>query len=119
MANLTLAIEDDILRAARIKAVQEGTSVNEICREAIARFIAPAVDSRDFISDLRAVVARLPKPARDERAWPGREALYDTALAERLPTLWAGGALSAPESAALAAAADGTAAQGPHGPGPA
>ena len=110
MANLTLAIEDEILRSARIKAVQQGTSVNEICREAITRFIAPAVDSRDFLSELRAVVARLPKAPVTGPAWPGREALYETALAERLPTAWAG--LSAPASAvapkdpAAAAAAD-------------
>ena len=46
MANLTLAIDDDLLRAARIKAVQQGTSVNEICREAIERFALPAEDAR-------------------------------------------------------------------------
>ena len=35
MSNLTLAIDDELLRDARIKALQVGTSVNEICRRAI------------------------------------------------------------------------------------
>lgn len=38
MSNLTLSIDDALLRAARIKAVQEGTSVNEVCRQAIAAY---------------------------------------------------------------------------------
>ena len=32
VANLTLAIDDDLLRRARIRAVQEGTSVNAVVR---------------------------------------------------------------------------------------
>ncbi len=38
MSNLTITIDDDLLRAARVKAVQLGTSVNEVCRLAIAAF---------------------------------------------------------------------------------
>ena len=38
MSNLTITIDDQLLRAARIKAVQQGTSVNEVCRQAIAAF---------------------------------------------------------------------------------
>lgn len=90
MANLTLAIDDELLRAARIKAVQEGTSVNEICREAIARYAQPAQrDGEDFMAQLRALAARMPKSQPGQAAWPGREALYEEAMAERMPTLWA------------------------------
>lgn len=38
MSNLTITIDDALLREARIKAVQEGTSVNEVCRQAIAAY---------------------------------------------------------------------------------
>ena len=90
MANLTLAIDDDLLRAARIKAVQEGTSVNEICREAIARYAQPAQrDGDDFLKQLRELAARIPKGQTTQPVWPGREALYEEAMAERMPTLWA------------------------------
>ncbi len=41
MANVTIAIDDELLQAARVKAVQQGTSVNEICRQAIEAFARP------------------------------------------------------------------------------
>jgi len=33
MANLTLAIDDEVLRRARIRALEQGTSVNALLRE--------------------------------------------------------------------------------------
>ena len=35
MANVTLSIDDSLLQASRVRAIKEGTSVNEICRRAI------------------------------------------------------------------------------------
>ena len=89
MANLTLAIDDDLLRAARVKAVQQGTSVNEICREAITRFAAPAAEHDDFMTQLRAIAAKMSRVRGDEPQWPSREAMYEEAMAQRMPTLWA------------------------------
>jgi hypothetical protein len=92
MSNLTLAIDDDLLRAARIKALQQGTSVNEICREAIARFAAPADDRAAFAAELVALsnkLSRRPPSAPTSPMWPNREAMYDEVMAERMPTLWA------------------------------
>lgn len=40
MANLTLSLEDDLLRRARIKALDDGTSVNAIVREQLMRYVA-------------------------------------------------------------------------------
>jgi hypothetical protein len=94
MSNLTVVIDDDLLRAARIKALQQGTSVNEICREAIARFAAPVHDHAQWMRELRALQAAVradsqradaPKP---QPMWPSREAMYDEIMAERMPTLW-------------------------------
>ena len=104
MANLTLAIDDDVLRAARIKAVQQGTSVNEICREAIERYAAPADEADAFMAELRAISRRMARTARPAQAtWPDRTAMYDEAMAERFPTLWA----TLESEAAPAAAAPG------------
>jgi len=89
MANLTLAIDDELLRSARVKAVQQGTSVNDICREAIERFAAEGV-ADDFLRELRAVATRgRRRAAAGPVAASPREALMDEALAERLPTLMA------------------------------
>ena len=93
MANLTLAIDDDLLRAARIKAVREGTSVNEICREAIARYAQPAQpDGVDFLAQLRALAARntVPRtPGLAPEPLQSRNDMMEEALAERMPTLMA------------------------------
>ncbi|MCR5865554.1 MULTISPECIES: hypothetical protein [Aquincola] len=80
MANLTIAVDDDLLRQARIKAVQDGTSVNEVCRRAIERYALEVADTpASRLAKLRGLAARAngfePGPA-----WPGREALYEEAL---------------------------------------
>lgn len=93
MANLTLAIDDELLRSARVKAVQQGTSVNDICREAIERFATEGADD-DFLRELRAVALRGRRRAAVAPEAPAaaspRERLMDQALNERLPTLLAG-----------------------------
>ena len=93
MANLTLAIDDDLLRAARVKAVQEGTSVNQICREAIERYAQPAQrNGEDFLAQLQALAARniVPRaPGVPPEPLPSRNDMMEEALAERMPTLMA------------------------------
>lgn len=92
MSNLTVVIDDDLLRAARIKALQQGTSVNEICRQAIERFAASADDHQDFMAQLVAIsdrVARsVPKELRAAKL-PSRNEMMEEAMAERMPTLYA------------------------------
>ena len=40
MANLTLAVDDDLLHRARVRAAQEGTSVNAVVRELLIAYSA-------------------------------------------------------------------------------
>ena len=40
MANLTLAVDDDLLRRARVRAAKEDTSVNAVVRELLAAYSA-------------------------------------------------------------------------------
>ena len=90
MANVTLAIDDDLLRAARVKAVQQGTSVNEICRQAIARFAAPADDGGSFMAQLIAISDRMAAtipPGQGPAKLPTRDEMMDEAMEERFPTL--------------------------------
>lgn len=90
MANVTLAIDDDLLRAARVKAVQQGTSVNEICRQAIERFAAPAEDGGAFMAELIAISDRMAAtqpPGLVPAKLPSRNELMDEAMEERFPTL--------------------------------
>ena len=38
VANLTLSIDDELLKRARVRAVQEGTSVNAVVRDYLERY---------------------------------------------------------------------------------
>jgi hypothetical protein len=83
MANLTLVIDDDLLKAARIKALQEGTSVNELCRQAIERYAGEVDTPEKRARDMRAIAAEIGKQLKaagfdstKEKLWPGREAVH-------------------------------------------
>ena len=76
MANLTLTIDAEVLRRARIRALERGTSVNAVVRDYLGRFARaddPGAALREF--------ARLAK-AGGSGSGPGgrrwtREELYD------------------------------------------
>jgi hypothetical protein len=84
MSNVTLAIDDALLKEARIKALKDGTSVNEICRRAIEQYVGRSEDDAERrVARLRASFARaLPRPANAPPAWQGREALYEERMQE-------------------------------------
>lgn len=84
MANLTLAIDDELLREARVKALEQGTSVNEVCRQAIERLVNRNQAGERLVAGLRASFAHaLPRQPGAGPAWEGREALY----AQRLDSI--------------------------------
>lgn len=76
MANITLVIDDDVLRRARLRALTEGTSVNAVVRSQIEAYVAdqgPAVALQSFIDGARSSAASS-GPAG--RSWD-RESLHD------------------------------------------
>jgi hypothetical protein len=90
VANVTIAIDDDLLRAARVKAVQQGTSVNEVCRQAIEAFARSDETAQQLAQGLlgaldkaRAEAARRASAKPKGEPWPGRDALYDDVMADR------------------------------------
>ena len=79
MARMTIAIDTQVLRAARAKAARQGTSVNEICRQAIERFVYGAgdVEARlDRLNVLAKTARRSGAGLSAEPLWPGRATLY-------------------------------------------
>jgi hypothetical protein len=83
MSSLTLAIDEALLREARIKAVREGTSVNEICRQAIEQYVGREAEGERRAARLRASFAlALPRAPGAGPAWEGRDALYDERMDE-------------------------------------
>jgi plasmid stability protein len=82
MANLTITVDDEVLKRARIRAIEHGTSVNTVLSEHLARY-ARVFDAQE------AAVGRLLSLAtrggeggkqrarrRGRRTWK-REDLYD------------------------------------------
>lgn len=52
MANLTISVEDDVLKQARIKAIEQGTSINAILREYLEAFAGVRQKQEEAIRDL-------------------------------------------------------------------
>lgn len=76
MANLTLTIDDEVLRRARIRALEEGTSVNALVRAYLARF-AGADGEASALEDLRVMAAdSVASSGTDGRTWT-RDALHE------------------------------------------
>jgi len=76
VANLTLSVDDATLRAARIRALEQGTSVNALVRDYLVSYARPE-------SAREAVHAFLERAARSDassgsggRSWT-RDDLYD------------------------------------------
>ena len=73
MANLTIAIDDDVLRRARIRAFESGTSVNALLRNYLESFVGD-----EGMSKRRAIVAHADDNGHDigPRSW-SRAELHD------------------------------------------
>jgi plasmid stability protein len=76
MANLTIRLDDGLLKRARIRAVEDGTSVNALARTYLERY-AGVADVDDAQTGL-AQFARLTQSAiaRGGRTWT-RDELHD------------------------------------------
>lgn len=79
VANLTLAIDDDLLKRARIRAVQEGTSVNSVVRAHLAAY-ADTAGPRNAAQRFVDIACEHPETgARSDRTWT-RTDIYDERL---------------------------------------
>lgn len=85
MANVTLSIDDALLQAARVRAVKEGTSVNEICRRAIEVYARRQDDRLARYRELQARIDAEPRPPGKRLPKETREQLYERLLSERSP----------------------------------
>ena len=73
MANLTLAIDDEVLRRARIRALEEGTSVNALLRDYLERYSCIRDERQRAAERFFAIMRRAKGGPRD---WK-RDDLYD------------------------------------------
>jgi len=75
MANLTLSLDDDVLRRARARAAANGTSVNHLVREYLER-LAGSTDSSARARILALADAAAASSGPGGRSWT-RDSLYE------------------------------------------
>lgn len=80
VANLTLAIDDDLLRRARIRALEEGSSVNSVVRAYLAAY-ADSDSPQHAMKRFLDIARTHPDTGRNhiERSWT-RSDLYSERL---------------------------------------
>jgi plasmid stability protein len=76
MANLTLAIDDDVLRRARVRAVERGSSVNAIVADFLARYAGSDPASAALATFLELADSAGAGSGAGGRSWT-RDDLYD------------------------------------------
>ena len=72
MANLTVVIESDTLKRARMRALKEGTSVNAVVRDYLADYAGMKAKKEKAINDLLRLSQRA-KTRRGNRRWTREE----------------------------------------------
>jgi plasmid stability protein len=80
VANLTIAIDDDVLQRARVRAAEQGTSVNAVLREQLISFADPTAGDRAADAFLSLARERAGRSAGERRSWTREELHF-----ERLP----------------------------------
>ncbi len=69
VANLTIAVDEDVLHRARVRAAEQGTSVNAVLREQLIRFADPAAGDRAADSFLALARERAGCSTGGQRSW--------------------------------------------------
>lgn len=78
MTNVTLAIDEQVLRRARIRAMQLGTSVNALVRDYISRLAGESEAAAGVAEFLQAVSGAGASSGPGGRTWT-RDELHDRA----------------------------------------
>jgi plasmid stability protein len=75
MANLTISIDDEVLKQARIKAVEQGTSVNSLLREYLEAYAGTRQRQEEAIEKLISL-SHTAKSGRGHSKW-SRDELHN------------------------------------------
>jgi plasmid stability protein len=75
LGNLTITVDDESLKKARIRALQEGTSVNALLRDFLDAYAGVRREQQEAIHRI-AALSRSSKSRRGGRTWT-REDLHE------------------------------------------
>lgn len=76
MSNLTVTIDDDTLKRARVRAVNEGTSVNELIRRYLESYAAVSAERNLALEDLLVLSRKSRSRHQSAKRWR-RDELHD------------------------------------------
>jgi hypothetical protein len=76
MANLTVTIGDNVIRRARVRALEQGTSVNALVAAYLERFAGPDPTGEALAAFLELADASRAGSGEGGRTWT-RDGLYD------------------------------------------
>jgi hypothetical protein len=86
MANLTLTIDDQLLKMARMRAVEQGTSVNAVVRDYLERYARLREIQMQILRETKQIADEDARNGgaerarrRGKRSW-SREAIYEERL---------------------------------------
>jgi plasmid stability protein len=75
MSNLTITVDEETLKKARIRAVTEGTSVNQVLRKYLEAYAGVSAEQRAALRDI-IELSHQAKSRRSGKQW-SRDELYD------------------------------------------
>jgi hypothetical protein len=75
MANLTITVNESALKKARIRALEEGTSVNALLRDFLESYAGVSRERQNAIDEILAI-SRKSTSCRGGRVW-SREQLHE------------------------------------------
>ena len=76
MRNITITVDEETARWARIEAARRDTSVSRLVGEMLAEYMRA---ERSYDEAMRGYLARRPKRLKGARGYPPRESLHDRA----------------------------------------
>ena len=81
MKNITVTVDDEIYRRARIRAAEQGTSVSRVVKEELVRYSAEPTEHEAWVADLRKLFAETDAERKGSRPEPvepdWRQNMYD------------------------------------------
>jgi hypothetical protein len=76
MANLTITVDKELLKRARIKAIEEGTSVNAVLRDHLERYVGIGTTEAALSAFAELANSSTASSGPSGRTW-SREELHD------------------------------------------
>ncbi len=76
LRNVTVSLDEETARWARIEAARQDTSVSKLIGTGLRRYM---IDGKDYERAMRSYLSRRSRPLKRRVPYPGREALHDRA----------------------------------------